>query len=147
MTAKLRKPWSKADVLPCAEIYQDDGVDPRVFFRKKENRSNDRKIRQLCHQVKQTLEILWSEVEATMGWEITEVLPAPHASRLQVTVVTEGTHPSEEALAALRDAIEENRTLWREALGQTIHRKRVPELVFQVMVYNAPQKIENREAE
>ena len=135
MTAKSRKPWCKADALPCEDIYEDDGIDPRIFFKKPENRSSDRKVWQLCHQVRQTLEILWAEVELAVEWEIRDVTPAPHASRLQVTIIAEKTKVSERDIAELQHTIQSYQPRWREELALTIHRKRVPELTFQVMVF------------
>ena len=40
----------------CGELHADDGVDPRDFFRPDRQRTKlDRKTRQLCQQVQQTL--------------------------------------------------------------------------------------------
>ena len=53
MTAK--KP-SRKQMLPlCGEIHPEDGMDPREFARKGRPRKGDRKVRQLCSQVADTI--------------------------------------------------------------------------------------------
>lgn len=74
----------------CEEIGEDDGVDPREFFRKTASkRSDNRKARQLCRQVAETLELVLSgdcHEEILQTLHVVSVEPAPDASRLLVTL-------------------------------------------------------------
>lgn len=130
------KPWSQHDKLPCDELYEDDGIDPRVYFRKSQPRNNDRKLWQLCHQVKQLLSLLVAEHEDGMFWEVREITPAPNASRLQVTLMF---HPTDNKQAPpqtkLKHQLQQWEREWREELAHALHRKRVPTLVLEVMVF------------
>lgn len=135
------KPWSNHDKLPCDELYDDDGIDPRIFFRKSQPRSDDRKLWQLCHQVKQLTALLLAESgKEGSNWEIHEVTPAPNASRLQITLAF---HSKENQPPLQPDALQHQlqrwERLWREELAHALHRKRVPTLVLEAMVYQSSQ--------
>lgn len=43
----------------CGEIHDDDGVDPRVYFKATRSRDKrNRKADQLCHQVSETVQLV-----------------------------------------------------------------------------------------
>ncbi len=134
--APATKPWSQHDKLPCDELHEDDGIDPRVFFRKSQPRSNDRKLWQLCHQVKQLLSLLVAEHEDGVFWEVREITPAPNVSRLQVTLMFHPTNSKQApSQTRLKQQLQKWEREWREELAHALHRKRVPTLVLEVMVY------------
>jgi ribosome-binding factor A len=121
----------------CAEVRDDDGVDPKMFFRKPgSGRKLHRKTLQLCAQVADALNGLLVDCgdELLQALVVSSVEPAPDASRLLVTVGS--TVPAPEAdhatvLAALAAA---NGRL-RAGVAEAVTRKRAPQLVFH---YAAP---------
>jgi hypothetical protein len=71
------------------------------------------------------------ESDALLGAAVASVDPAPDASRLMVTVVLapgKGARDLEDARAALLNSA----VAFREEAARTIHRKRVPLIVFDV---------------
>lgn len=86
----LDKRTREAMLAHCGEIHEDDGVDPREYFRaSRSHHKQDRKAKQLCRQVAETLDqVLAGETGDDLLRElrVVEVIPAPDASRLQVTV-------------------------------------------------------------
>jgi ribosome-binding factor A len=150
---KFRKPLRKQILSSCDEIRPDDGVDPRTFFRNPSQKRSNRKALQLCHQIAQTL-------DQVLGWEtgdellraltVLSVEPAPDSTRVLVTVCAHPVATSGLACQATGEAAcgfdlggpDTNQILehlsraagrLRTEVAQTIHRKRVPELVFRVV--------------
>src|SRR4051812_33369613 len=85
----LKKPSRKVLRALCAEVQNDDGIDPRELAKGDQRRKPDRKARQLCSQVADTL----GDVLAGQGGDdvlrslhVVSVVPAPDVSRLLVTV-------------------------------------------------------------
>lgn len=115
-------------------LHEDDGVDPRTFFRRGERPSHHRKTLQLCGQVSRGLSCLLAESgDSALGdLVIDSVQPAPDASRLLVSLmplwVEQGTSPVE-----LLSILHAHVPRWRSELAVMIHRKRVPELCFQIL--------------
>lgn len=118
----------------CGEIHDDDGVDPRQFFQP--NRyagKTDRKARQLCAQVADTLSLVLAgecEDELLHNLHVLSVEPAPDASRLAVTVradVIGGVDPR-----LVRDRLSDVAGRLRTEVASAITRKRAPKLVFHV---------------
>jgi ribosome-binding factor A len=74
----------------CGEIRDEDGIGPREFFQtNRTNKKENRKAKQLCRQVAETLDQLLSgEVgdDILRGLRVMDVVPAPDASRLLVTL-------------------------------------------------------------
>jgi len=120
----------------CGEIHEDDGVDPREYFRSQPRRGrNLRKTRQLCRQVADTLTLVLSgecRDEVLQGLYVVAVDPAPDASRLMVTV--QAAMPDEEVSPAeiFESLARETGRLRCEVAG-AITRKRTPKLAFQVL--------------
>ena len=119
----------------CQEIHEDDGVDPREFFRKDNNRHKEnRKARQLCHQVAQTLELVLSgdsRDEILQSLHVVSVEPAPDSSRLLVVVATDLPVEQFDPVDIVARLGRHTARLRSEVAG-AIARKRVPLLVFQV---------------
>ncbi len=120
----------------CGQIREDDGVDPREFFNHSPyGRKEDRKARQLCRQVAETLDMVLSgecHDELLQSLHVLTVEPAPNASRLLVTLsadVAEDLFDHQAILGLLND--QSGRL--RYEVGRAIHRKRVPTLVFHVV--------------
>lgn len=119
----------------CAQLYPDDGVDPRDDKRR-DDRSHhhaDRKLQQLCKQAKQALQLTLHtlpEIESLVGVWVVRVEPAPHAGRLCATVAVADVRQRELAAAALERAIGR----MRDELARAITRRRTPELTFAVVV-------------
>lgn len=106
-----------------ASRYVDPYADP-------EGRSK-RKLRQLCRQVERALSTALSEQDPDqLDVALAEVLPWPNASRLLVVVepVGQGGPPRHELL----ERLEERRGELRDVVSSAIHRKRAPELCFEV---------------
>lgn len=121
----------------CAELGEDDGIDPRRFF-KNEDAGDDRKTQQLCKQVFRTLVlVLGGECRDAVlhEVEIQSVLPAPDSSRLLVTVEFGGSlraRTPEDILGRLQAV----QPFLRCEVAAAICRKRAPDLVFQVLPRN-----------
>ncbi len=117
------------------DVYPDDDVDPGRFFGDgKGFQRGNRKVLQLCKQVEQSAAFTLTgacETEALLGAAVAAVEPAPDSGRLRVVVVLgvgKDVLDVAEANAALRRKV----AVFREEVGRSIHRKRVPELVFDV---------------
>jgi ribosome-binding factor A len=131
----FKKPSPK-DMLPlCREISPEDGMDPREFARKGRPRKGDRKLRQLCSQVAETLSLVLSGEcadEVLHSLQVVAVEPAPDASQLLVTVCTslpEDTIDASDAMARLTGSMAKLRC----EVAAAITRKRAPKLVFRVL--------------
>jgi ribosome-binding factor A len=119
----------------CAHLYPDDGVNPREDVRQDalDGRKPDRKTRQLCKQVAQTLQLALGglpEADVLVGVSVWDVTPAPHAGRLRVVMAVSEAGRAAEVAALLRQ-----RGAWlRGEVAAAITRRRVPELTFDVIV-------------
>lgn len=131
----FKKPSPK-DLLPlCGEISLEDGMDPREFARKERPRKEDRKVRQLCSQVAETLSLVLSGEcadDLLQSLQVVAVDPAPDASQLLITVRAglpgEVVDP-DEASARLAEIMGKLRC----DVAAAITRKRAPKLVFRVL--------------
>ena len=117
-----------------AEVDDDDGLNPRDFFKKENRRTGaGRKVQQLCSQVSETLQQILAESTdlIVQSLQVVSVAPAPDASQFLVIVMPSiGAQVSaEEADAALARA-----GGWlRGEIAAAITRKRVPQLVFRYL--------------
>lgn len=117
------------------EVWADDEVDPGVFFGATErSRKANFKALQLCKQVERAASMTLAgeyESEALAGAVVASVEPAPDAARLRVVVVMASgrsldcLYEARAALAGLTAAV-------RAEVARSIHRKRVPEIVFEL---------------
>lgn len=117
----------------CGELGDDDGVDPRMFFRREDRRRDQtRKDRQLCQEVYRALVLALRPLERedwAEGIGVTHVEPAPDASRLRVWIGFAIARASDEIAEALTQ-LERCKGSLRAEIATAIHRKRVPELTF-----------------
>jgi hypothetical protein len=89
---------------------------------------------QLCKQVERSAALTLTSIcdsAALVGAAVAAVEPAPDSGRLQVTVVLASGKGVDDALEA-KEALLRARPTFRQEVGRSIHRKRVPELVFDV---------------
>jgi ribosome-binding factor A len=128
---------TRAELQPhCGEIRDDDGVDPREFFKaSRVHKKEDRKARQLCRQVAETLDQIFAgeaSDDVLRGLRIADVLPAPDASRLLVTLAADGPpdvfdrNVLEERLARFKGRL-------RCEVAAAITRRKAPALVFEIV--------------
>ena len=116
---------------PCEQLHRDDGAP----LRRAPQRSQgfDRKLAQLCGQVRQTLELsLAGECSDPVLWDlrVEDVIPAPDAGRLLVVLSAGGQGPEDpqrvhERLAAAQGYL-------RSLVAAAVHRRRAPQLVFRL---------------
>ncbi|MBM4012814.1 MAG: ribosome-binding factor A [Planctomycetes bacterium] len=133
MSAK--KP-SRKEMLPLvAELRPDDGIDPRELARQEKPRKGQRKARQLCAQVAETLSLVLSGEcadELLQSVQILAVDPAPDATQLVVTV--QAGLPGEQAdPAEVLERLNRDLGRLRSHVAAAITRKRAPKLVFRVV--------------
>lgn len=94
-----------------------------------------RKARQLCRQVADTLDLVLSgecRDERLQALRVVSVVPAPNSTRLLVTVFA--SLPDEEFdRAEILELLERQTARLRREVAASIHRKRVPTLVYHVV--------------
>ena len=119
----------------CGQIHKDDCVDPREYF--KPDRQVDKankKARQLCRQAAHTLEFVLADCddESMESLFIVSVKPAPDSSRLLVTIGADvPADQLDQNLVRLR--LQDQTPRLRAELARSISRKRVPNLIFDVL--------------
>jgi ribosome-binding factor A len=126
-----RKPSRKDLRSSCDEISEDDGLDSRRFLRPARPRVPNRKALQLSGQVMDTLSyaLAWEcRDEVLQDLTIVSVVPAPNSTRLLVTV----RQPPDRDPALVREHLQRASGMLRAEAAAAIHRKRVPELTFQI---------------
>lgn len=119
----------------CGEIHEDDGVDPRDYFRpsKKQNKEN-RKAKQLCRQVAQTLSLtLAGDADGLLGClQVESVVPAPDSSRLLVSLRAD-VHGDAFDLVATESRLAGQKGRLRCEVAAAITRRKTPVLVYQIL--------------
>jgi ribosome-binding factor A len=130
-----KKPSQKEMSSLCGEIHPEDGMDPREFARKERPRKGDRKVRQLCSQVAETLSLVLSGEcgdELLQSLQVVSVDPAPDATQLVVTV--HASLPGEAADSAEISArLAKVMGKLQCEVAAAITRKRSPKLLFRVL--------------
>jgi hypothetical protein len=116
-------------------VYPEDAADPSRFFGEAErSRKANWKVRQLCKQVERAAAVTLASVcegDALLGASVAAVEPAPDPGRLLVTVVLEASKGADAATDA-RVELLRRAAAFRGEVARSVHRKRVPELVFDV---------------
>ena len=134
MTFDQRK--RKQLLASCEELRDDDGVDPRTFFRPIRDRGQQyRKNGQLCRQVAETLSlVLAGEFDDARlhNLQVISVEPAPDASQLLVTVGFDGML-DQATVAAIQARLARVAGRLRFEVAAAITRKRAPRLTFRVI--------------
>jgi ribosome-binding factor A len=117
------------------EVCDEDADLPSQFVTKTRNHKDNRKAKQLCRQVAETLDLVLSgdcDDELLQSLHVISVVPAPHSSRLLVTVSADLTAEQYDRQQIL-SRLEEQAGRLRAEVAASIHRKRVPVLVFDVV--------------
>lgn len=129
----------------CGEIHDDDGVDPREFFKTHETRDKkSRKAMQLCNQVAETLSLVLAgdfDDDLLHSLQVISVRPAPDASQLAVELradVPDGQVGAQEILDRL--AVVAGRL--RCEVAAAITRKRAPKLVFHLVGSDGTEEVQ-----
>ena len=116
-----------------ADQSDEDGADPRTFFRNDRQRDkSNRKTVQLCSQVAETLRLVLSGDQGDdvlSELEVVSVTPAPDAAQLLVVVAPRFAPGPDMATVYERLAGESGRL--RAEVSTAITRRRAPKLVFQ----------------
>jgi len=117
-----------------AELSSEDGTDPKAFHDRRMTahelrQGPGRKGLQLCGQVKDALTVALAGCADEVLRDLTVVMvePAPHTGRLMVTVA--GSAPADVTDRHLTTAA----MMLRREVARAIHRRKAPELVFQVV--------------
>jgi ribosome-binding factor A len=120
----------------CGGIHEDDGVNPREFFKLGRGpRKQGHKTKQLCRQAAETLDQVLSGETADRRLaclRVVSVQPAPNSSRLLVTVMAVCANEdfcrqkTEERLQASAGRL-------RTAVAGAITRRKAPTLAFVVL--------------
>lgn len=118
-----------------AEPGAQDGVDPRDELRQAARTKGGRKTHQLCAQAAEAINYAFAaechdDVLRELG--VVAVQPAPDESRLLVTVAP--TLPGPCDPAAVLAHIDKAQATIRAQVAAGIHRKKVPQLAFRVML-------------
>lgn len=98
-------------------------------------RQFDRKTRQLCGQVAQTLnQVMWGECDDDLlrSLYVSSVEPAPDATRLLVTVQPQLAGETLD-LAEVLERLAFFKGRLRSEVAASIHRKKTPDLIFSVV--------------
>ncbi len=114
----------------------DDGASARGDFRdaaaRGSRRGDDRKTMQLCAQVRRTLDLtLMGEIEdpVLLDLSILDVTPAPDQSRLRARV----RFPAGRDPADLSARLVGARPVLLQAVADSIHRRKLPDIVFELV--------------
>jgi ribosome-binding factor A len=120
----------------CAELRDDDGVDPRHFFKPSRRRNKEhRKARQLCCQVRKTLDLVLSsetEDELLVSLRVVAVTQGADASRLIVTVAAD-VPPDQFDPGGIATRLAAIQGRLRCEIAAAITRRKTPVLTFQVV--------------
>lgn len=132
MKRKITTEKLRASMLElCGELHDDDGIDPRTWFKSKRNRKENRKTKQLCQQVARTLNLCINDCDdpIVQSMFLVGVVPAPDSSCLLVHVECDVENfDHNEAMMAIRNQT----SRLQFEISRSIHRKRVPNLTFSV---------------
>ncbi len=120
----------------CDEMRDDDGIDPRDFF--KTDRIHKKELhhlQRLCHQVAETLDqVLSGEIadNRLQCLHIVSVRPAPDASRLLVTLRADCKR-EEFDRDVLDDRLAASKGRLRCEVAAAIMRRKAPSLIFNLI--------------
>jgi len=115
---------------------------PRPDFNRGLGRVENRKALQLCSQIAETLALVLAGEcpdDLLRDLLVESVVPFPSASRLLVTLVpaaSAGTAPLEQYIVHL----EQFKGLLRSEVASAINRRKVPDLVYRVLLAGDPRR-------
>ena len=128
--------WLREQLLSHPSELRDEGVEPdRHLAGRNWNQKENRKAKQLCRQVAETLELVLSgecQDELLQSLRVISVVPAPNSSRLLVSVSAD-LLPGQYDRQRILELLDDHSRRLRSEVAASINRKRVPQLVFQVV--------------
>lgn len=118
------------------QLHLGDGIDPRLDKFGDgitSHRTTSPHTGQLCKQVGEAIYsgLLESTDDTLRDLIVLQVIPAPHAGRLLVTLQP-GITAGPIDIATILQKLEQQTARLRQTVAEEIHRRKVPELVFQV---------------
>lgn len=119
----------------CGQIHDDDCIDPQEYFKPgRQLGKADKKARQLCRQAAHTLDFVLADCddESMQSLLVASVQPAPDSSRLLV-MVEANVPPDQFDRSFLLAGLQSQTPRLRAELARSINRKRVPNLIFNVV--------------
>lgn len=119
----------------CGQLHEDDAVDPRKYFRKKNRRQNSSALR-LCKQVAETLSLVLSGEfadDVLHSLDVYAVQPAPHTRRLLVIVKPCDDICSVVTPELILQKLAAVQCVLRQRIAASIARRKTPTLVFQIL--------------
>jgi ribosome-binding factor A len=132
-----RKQPSRNDMLSsCANLGPDDGIDPRIYFRKTSEKKVNRKALQLCREAARALghALAWEMGDDLLSQlQVESVVPAPDSSRLLV-LVSLPARPGTITADQVRERLRRVTGRLRAEVAAAVCRRKVPELAFQVQL-------------
>ncbi len=132
----------------CGDIHDDDGVAPSEFFKAdRAYTKEDRKSKQLCRQVAETLEqVFLGELgdDALRELCVASVVPAPDSSRLLVTLYTH-CEPENFDRGLVEERLNACKGYLRCEVASSITRRKTPVLVFNVICLGSNYHANNSE--
>lgn len=118
----------------CGDLNEDDLIDPRDYF-KSENQPSKRqkKALQVARQVFETLQYCLTDGDDPQLdlLEVVSVEPAPDSRRFRVTVSV-GEQESVDR-KALKELLEKETGRLRSEIARSVHRKKTPQIFFEVI--------------
>jgi ribosome-binding factor A len=129
-----RKPSRKILESLCGQPGPEDGLDPRIYFQPERQRRDDHKDRQVCRQVLETLSYVLPELGHDRLLEnllVCDVVPAPDATRLLVTVQPFDSKDPLDPTVILQ-CLKQVTGRLRTEVAKSISRRKVPDLVFRL---------------
>jgi ribosome-binding factor A len=120
----------------CGEIHEDDGVDPRKYFKPAREREQDhRKSRQLCRQVQRTLDLVLSgesRSDLLSHLKIVSVLSGRDSSQLLIAVAAD-VPPEQFDRTQIEAQLALVQGRLRSEVSAAITRRKTPVLTFQLL--------------
>jgi ribosome-binding factor A len=118
-----------------SDLSPEDGTDPRDWAKDWNARRPGRKALQLCRQVAEALNAALAGCgDAVLsGLQVMSVVPAPNAGRLLVTVAAAPSAAEHDA-TMVTEHLRRAAGLLRSEVAAAIHRRKMPELTYQVPV-------------
>lgn len=131
----------------CEEVREDDGIDPREFFKNKHRpKKEEHRTERLCQQVAETLQLVLFDAlrgppsSDTAGClQVESVAAAPNAGRLRVSLRWTGV-ADELDRKAVEEGLARAAGRLRCEVAAAITRRKAPHLVFEVLGPESPAR-------
>lgn len=121
---------------PCDEMYEDDGIAPRLLIKKYSRVKKCHREQRLCKQIAGVLSIIFSGAccdERLCMLGIKSVEPAPDTTCLRVTVFPLYGDPQPDPVEIIL-LLKSAKGYLRKEVAAEISRRRIPDFTFRVIV-------------